>query len=383
MKSHLVPQPQIPPSAKRYEGLDQLRGLLAFSVMVYHYAEWHRLPLPWHIQRPLNLLGIYAVCTFYTLSGSALYIVYRNREINRSFASEFWIKRVFRIIPLFWLVSTIALLTETSSADWNLWKIFLNYSLLFSWIDPHAYFATGAWSIGNEWAFYTLFPLILWSTRSRVSSGLLIAAVILVTSWYAFHVLSPAHSVEEQWKSYIQPLNHLILFSFGVVIGPSMVRARLHPTFPARVYGAALVFILASYLAEVPTWVSGFGRFLLVAVCLVCCQGFAVTQLKKGNLSKSLTFLGSISYTMYLMHPIVHHGISKVGGKIQSIIGKSSIGDGVLSGVVFSGSVIATIFISMVVYRYLETPAIALGKRLSKSSKLSALVNRKLSSPVN
>ena len=59
----------------RYEGLDQLRGILAFSVMIYHYTEWQKIQLPWLLHQPLSLIGVYAVGTFYTLSGFALYVV--------------------------------------------------------------------------------------------------------------------------------------------------------------------------------------------------------------------------------------------------------------------------------------------------------------------
>jgi exopolysaccharide production protein ExoZ len=348
-----------------------LRGLLAFSVMIYHYTEWQKIQLPWLLQQPLSLLGVYAVGTFYTLSGFALYVVYREKNIGLSFLSEFWIKRVCRIVPLFWLVSTVTLLiTKTPAVPWSehleIRTIFLNYSLLFSWVDPSAYLATGAWSIGNEWAFYTLFPLILWT--SRFKSGLCITgvAVLATTCWFAFSLMNASTPLDQQWGTYIHPLNQLVLFSAGVLLGPTIITAAFHKAYPTQVWVTAVLFVVASYLSDVSHWVSGFGRLTMVAICVICCQGFAITRLEHGWTSKILTFLGSISYTMYLMHPIAHHCVCKVLGKIQSLTGKQTFGDQALNILNFVSSIAATLVISAIIYRFLEKPVIALGKRLSR-----------------
>lgn len=353
----------------RYEGLDQLRGLLAFSVMIYHYTEWQKIQLPWLLQQPLSLLGVYAVCTFYTLSGFALFVVYRQRRIDTSFLSEFWIKRACRIVPLFWLVSTITLLiTKTPVVSWadhlNCRTLLLNYSLFFSWLDPSAYIATGAWSIGNEWAFYTLFPLLIWASRSKQGLWISGLSVISVTLWFSFVALDARMPLEDQWSVYIHPLNQLVLFAAGVMLGPTIITGKQHNFFPVQVIAAAALFVAASYVSNVPYWVIGLGRLAMVSICIVCCHGFAITRLKHGWTSRFLTFLGAISYTMYLMHPVVHHCVSKVLGKLQSMIGKASFGDSLLNGLNLAGSVAATLLISEVVYRFIEKPVIALGKRL-------------------
>lgn len=355
----------------RYEGLDQLRGLLAFSVMIYHYTEWQKIQLPWLFYQPLSLIGVYAVGTFYTLSGFALYVVYRERKISSLFLLEFWIKRICRIVPLFWLVSTITLLiTKVPAVPWSehldVRTILLNYSLLFSWLDPSAYLATGAWSIGNEWAFYTLFPLILWASRFRSGQWITGVAVILITCWFAFLELDPNTSLENQWGTYIHPLNQLILFAAGVLFGPTIIKPTFRNNFPIQVAVATALFVAASYFSDISHWVSGFGRLAMVAICVICCQGFAITRLEHGWTSRILTFLGSISYTMYLMHPIAHHCVSKVLGKIQSLTGKPIFGDQLLNVLNFVGSIAATLVISAIIYRFLEKPVIALGKRLAR-----------------
>jgi exopolysaccharide production protein ExoZ len=279
--------------ATRYEGLDQLRGILAFCVMIYHYAEWHGIILPWPAQKPFELLGIYAVSTFYVLSGCALFIVYQRRKIDNKFFSEFWIKRAFRIVPLFWLATLLVVLTQKEATqEWsqylNASRLFLNFSLLFSWFDPSAYLATGAWSIGNEWAFYTLFPFILWAVRRRSTATVLCVITCAITAWFSFFVMNSGSSLKDQWQSYVHPMNQLILFVCGVLLGPWVLKARARELLPTRVLVAVILFVAISYSFSVPSCVSGCVRFVLVGLCVVCCDGFKNPNFPWLNLLHSL-----------------------------------------------------------------------------------------------
>ena len=141
---------------QRYQGLDHLRGMLATLVMIYHCLLWLEVSesAPLILRGPLQLIGLYAVSTFYALSGAALFLVYRNRAVDRPFLREFVIKRAFRIIPLFWAATTATMVYRGfAPLRENPLEVMLSYSMLFSWVNPKAYFAVGAWSIGNEWAF--------------------------------------------------------------------------------------------------------------------------------------------------------------------------------------------------------------------------------------
>ncbi len=88
-------------SKVRVESLDYLRGLMAISVMLYHYGYYSGILLD--SSSLLGKLGIYAVSIFYILSGLSLAIVYKNKITSTSDICNFWIKRICRIAPLFWL----------------------------------------------------------------------------------------------------------------------------------------------------------------------------------------------------------------------------------------------------------------------------------------
>ena len=159
---------------KRIEALDYLRGLMAASVMVYHYVSWATPSHSSNSESLLGKLGIYAVSIFYILSGLSLSLVYKNKLSSGTEIRSYFIKRIFRIFPLFWFCTTIALLYKYAFSIisgepfvFPLYKAILNYSLTFGFIDNSAYLTTGAWSIGNEMVFYLTLPFILFLNRGN------------------------------------------------------------------------------------------------------------------------------------------------------------------------------------------------------------------------
>jgi len=212
------------PDRPRIESLDYLRGLLALSVLVYHYSTWVGLGWVWPLNGLISCLGIYAVSTFYILSGTSLAIVYGRQVVDGAFLREFTIKRLLRITPLFWLASGASLMIPIvkwlargdASGLPAASRLFWNFSLLFSWLKPEAYIATGAWSIGNELFFYTLFPLfILFWNRSRWLFVGTVGVTLVFPLWAVFHMLDQRASLASQWVLYIQPLNQCFLFAGG------------------------------------------------------------------------------------------------------------------------------------------------------------------------
>ncbi len=152
---------------KRIESLDYLRGLMALAVMVYHYTSWTLGTVG--VEHLLGKLGIYAVAIFYILSGVSLTLVYQDRIQQARDVYSFAVKRVFRILPLFWL-SVVAALGFRFVEAWRAgaafavpWpQVFLNLTLLFGFVQPTAYLSTGAWSIGNEWSTMRSCPSCSW-----------------------------------------------------------------------------------------------------------------------------------------------------------------------------------------------------------------------------
>ncbi|MEI6655146.1 MAG: acyltransferase [Verrucomicrobiota bacterium] len=221
----------------RVHSLDYLRGIFALGVMFCHYLSINGIRGSWLVNQSMARIGSYSVCGFYILSGMSLGLVYASRTMNRDFLAEFAIKRVCRIVPLFWLAITLnvwlnaipALLSGGQPVWHEARRLLLNYSLLFAWVNPADSIPMGGWSIGVEMVFYAFFPLILVLARHAMQTAVLVVCLAVApAAVFAFGLLRPAADFSGQWGLYVNPLNHLFLFVIGIVL------AVRRPAFPVR-----------------------------------------------------------------------------------------------------------------------------------------------------
>lgn len=142
----------------RLYNLDYLRGIVAFGIMIYHFFTWSFGTFS--SDTFLGRLGIYGVSIFYVLSGLTLYYVYHSRmEPTKDDIIYFFNKRIYRIYPLLWLATISSIILSRKFPD--IQNLALNLTGLFGLFKWDTYFATGAWSIGNELVFYIFFPLFI------------------------------------------------------------------------------------------------------------------------------------------------------------------------------------------------------------------------------
>ena len=348
----------------RIESLDHLRGLMALSVMSYHYASWTFGALP--SSALLGRLGIYAVSIFYVLSGLSLSLVYSGRVHGLRDVTGFVVKRVFRIFPLFYLVVTLSLLLMWLSSvrhgvafavPWR--TVALNYTLLFGFVDPTAYLSTGAWSIGNEMVFYAIFPfLLLLTSRWRLVLPLVWLIAVAVEVYFAYVLLTPSRSLEAQWPLYINPFNQFFLFVSGVVVGCYLRPSEEQPrrwVAAAVAMAALMVFSLWPSQPNSATIATGSARLILSAACVtfVACV-FVGNESLRGRAARMLAFLGEGCYSIYLLHPLV---------AVPFVLIAAKAGLGV--GFAYCLAFVATLVLSGLTFRYLESPLIRIGKRVS------------------
>jgi len=356
---------------KRVDSLDYLRGLMAFSVMLYHYFSWSFDTLGGEYL--LGKLGIYAVSTFYVLSGISLAIIYKNKFSKSQDLLSYGIKRVFRIFPLFWLAVTSMVLLKLIGNEINptgysvdVLTLFLNYSLLFGFVDPSAYLTTGAWSIGNELVFYAFFPIFVILARfSRLAFFSAVFLTAIIYFYYAFFILHDSQTLSAQWEHYINPFNQLFLFAAGVSIG-LYVKPRF---FFNKRYLLFILLALSLLVIYYPSSgdkveiVTGWARVYFTVLCLLFCYVFYASNfILPGFLGASLKFLGETSYSIYLLHPIIAKPVILIATKL---------GVPPLYSYLFI-CIPITLIISWFVYRLLEKPMMAKGAKLSKKATLSS-----------
>lgn len=352
----------------RVESLDYLRGLMALSVVIYHYTSWSMSSGSSvdviGSQFLLGKLGIYAVSVFYILSGISLAYIYDGKISSTRHVAAFAVKRVFRIFPLFWIAVTCMLVFNWLTTiingqvyDFPYYKAFLNYTLLFGFIEPTAYLSTGAWSIGNELVFYAILCLTyLISSTYKYLFPLIVIMSIAVGAYFAFSTIDSTLPLSEQWPTYINPFNQLFLFMCGAAVGKYAPRMNIKsaPLLLIAIF-TACSFIFYPVYGDKINLVSGFNRMVISAICVLFVFSLYKLNPSYDNLAtNALRKLGEISYSIYLMHPIVAIPVTFAAKRL-----------GLSSGYGYAASFVCVMIVGFITYYMIEKPMMRVGANIA------------------
>ena len=351
--------------------IGSLRGLAGLWILLYHA---HFLPTP-NPSRPLWAgifidVGGMAVMLFFVISAFSLMYTYPNRLNHQSPILDFYIHRFFRIVPLFYVVLCYYLVWDKFRLDYQhpFGSIFSNLTLTFNLIPNHQTAIVWAgWSIGVEVLFYLIFPFIYRLCGSLLSSlNFLIFTLILTNIAKAllpYFIQDPKTlSVFQQWFF----LRYLPVFALGIVvfrIWQTQVFTDLSGKLKNSL-GYLLVLLSAFLLLSRPAVLSTLlGDDLysqaLAFSCLVL--GLSLIPLK-ALVNPILGWFGRLSYSVYLLQPIVIWQMRHLTAKIYEVFG-NTIGFFVSTVLIIS----MLSFIAWASERLIERPMIQLGKKLSRA----------------
>lgn len=329
----------------RLQQIDQLRGLAACGIMLFHFVSFQYGELA--SNQLLGRIGLYGVSLFYVISGIALGHIYGANTDDKPFPyKSFFIKRYVRLMPLF-ILATLATVVASKST-FQVERVLLNLTGLFAVFDYDGGIATGSWSIGNEWVFYLLLPTLLaimsYGRRwIQISSILLIIALTFVFAWPG------AIDLASFWSSYIHPFNHLVFFVAGAVFGKYQLHLKpINWQTPVIGAIALLTFILLPVEGDRLALVTGMPRLVLsTATILVALSWYRINIRFWPPIEKSLLYLGEWSYSIYMLHPLVWAIV--IGLMKKSTVILSPIG-------VITLCILLTLTASGITYRWLELP---------------------------
>lgn len=336
-----------------YKGLQALRGYAALSVMIGHAVkEW---AATYSVDPPFDVTPLlYGVDIFFVISGFIMYRTSRELFAAPGGVRTFALKRLLRIVPLYWLFTTLMVATlfvlggHVRSTEFDTWNVISSYLFIPS-ERPGGRIApvlSLGWTLNYEMFFYAIFAAALVFPR-RLGVSLLVATIVGLVVYGA--VFQPSLVAVRFWTSSI-----ILEFAGGVVLAAMIDRrAPLGVSLALIGAGALLlasgVFGLASGL---PRCVGGgIPAALLVA-------GVALLPRAQDDRVPSwATLLGDSSYALYLGHRFVLRAATIVftGLPLSSAAGL----------LVYSVTVtVVAVAMSIVVYHWLERPMLTQGRRL-------------------
>lgn len=346
----------------RLHHLDYLRGIAAAGIMLFHFFTWTFGEFD--SSSFFGRVGLYGVSIFYILSGLTLYHVYhRGMILSPQGIGDFLIKRVFRIFPLMW-IATLMSIWLVKGFDVSARQLILNFTGLFGFFAWDEGIATGIWSIGNELVFYCLFPWLIFFGRKSAMINLIVLFLFLATYlFFAFYLLDSSLSFDAAMQKfhYVNPLNQAFLFVSGFMLG-RFFEVPTRPVYPFYLFTFAgiLLFIFYPIQGDRIHLVTDWNRLVLTLSTFLICFGiYRAGGELKGGLHWIFKTLGEISYSLYLLHPIVHRLVG---------MARDVIAPGCSEKIRFLVALVCTLLLSYVSYRWFEKYFIRLGKRISATS---------------
>ena len=342
--------------ARRFFGsLDGIRCICIVAVIWHHTVK----AVPW---LPITSRGFLGVDMFFVLSGFLIVtLLLREREKTGDISlPKFYMRRTLRIFPLYYtILAVLAILFLFVIPNSDLAKEFrpnLPYYLTYTsnWIHDTSILAV-AWSLATEEQFYLVWPPI---EKYLKRWGLvLLGAFIVVNQLINFGVLFPeAHAQLDILQSTFTPISlgvllaHLLHTRKGFEQLVSMLSHRMTPLI------VGLVLLLVINLPPFGSDISGAPRLIIQLLMTLLLASVVVQEdhiLAKPFQNNLIVRMGMVSYGMYLYHMLVRHVAGAVVARLPIDVPLA----------LFISTLIGTIIVSELSFRFYETPFLKFKKR--------------------
>ena len=339
-------------NTKHFPALDGIRGISILLVITVHQYYQH-FSWTW-------LSGGLGVQIFFVLSGFLITMLALREERRNGFLNikAFYLRRSFRIFPLYFLVlaiyaALVLMLGFGGEYDRIRFGAALPYYLLYiNEYAPGAPFYQ-SWSLGIEEKFYLVWPFLAFilfrkagAARSIITAFLIITFLFLhsffpkigLINYYAI-LIGCLIAIAAENRTAFERMNFFgrkawpfVSLSLLVVIQLSMER------FPVLRYPYPFIvgLWLVSILMAPPTWLT----------------------------SRILTFVGERAYGIYLIHILCIRVVKCAFPAATTVWWMCIMG--------FVSGTLLSLLVAELLYRFIENPCIKIGRRLASATNLVA-----------
>jgi peptidoglycan/LPS O-acetylase OafA/YrhL len=326
-----------------FPALDGMRAIAVVMVIFEHYGG----------PKLKSLSGWLGVDIFFVMSGFLITtLLLREAEKSGKISlRDFYIRRIFRIAPVYYLILIITVAQchalgseywEQMRHAWKYYAVFLNEQKF-----PAPWKFT--WTMGIEWKFYLVWPVILlvisFSQRNVIISAVSAFAVLCVL-----------------WSNPLVQAVHYMVLLLGALMAAllhfpktfKLLRTLMNPHASVLLFFAMM--LIQIYVVRNAAIAGGYGGGQNMLIYSVAVALFIPTIFGGGFINRILesgifTFIGHRSYSLYLVQILAWQTVA-----------------GLVPGI--TDSFRAALFVTAVglifadcLYRGVELPMISIGKR--------------------
>jgi peptidoglycan/LPS O-acetylase OafA/YrhL len=315
----------------------------------------------------LLYLGSTGVCVFFAVSTYSLFYTMPSRLRESRPWTSFYLRRFFRIAPLFYFWLVVRLLHDywVGSRSYSILEITANLTFTFNLIPRYVESLVFAgWTVGVEELFYATFPLMFWAVRGIKSALVLCVATALLATVARAILASFDQSIPwvynlQRWSFAI----HAQTFAMGALaffVGPALMRvrwiARSRQLAGVTIFAMAvgMLWVFVWWHAVLPAYIPWQGL-----ICMLFIVGLYAKTL--WIVDNSFTrYLGRISFSFYLCHPLAIAYLIPVYRRIYAVVEHPTLS--LLCCVLLTCAIL--IPIAEITYRLIEERGIDAGRAL-------------------
>lgn len=305
-----------------FPGLNGLRAIAAIAVVITHIvlklAEFDLDPYIFGVfsdGKPKGFfLGSYGVSIFFVLSGFLIsYLLLEEKSQTGISIKKFYLRRILRIWPLYYLYLLISLITILIfGLDLNLGSLFFYIfyaanipSILVTTLPLLAHY----WSLGVEEQFYLFWPWVVKKSSHLIS--LIVVLILGLTLTKVFlHLYHPGSLLES--AIHITRFHCMMMGALGAILyrNNNKLFLRVVDNKISQIFCWGIILLIATNRFH---FISVIDNEVVSVVSVFLIVGQVNIKNRIVNLETSVfDYLGKISYGIYVIHPLLIFLFSKL-----------------------------------------------------------------------
>ncbi len=299
---------------EKYDYIDSLRGFAVLGVILTHCGYMVQ-GLPAFVQN-FAIEGSRGVQLFFIISAFTLFNSYgkrANKETNGIL--KFYIRRFFRVAPMFYLAIIYYLFYSNSFSSVSLKHLLSVVTFTNGW-NPQWInsIVPGGWSVAVEMTFYLVVPLIFKIVNNIKKAAWAVFIVLIISDIIHWIMLGLNYNNDADYLNYIFYFlpNQLPIFMLGIFLYFYLKKSSDYIKISYNLILTFSVFMMIAlvnggsigntynveWIPHIVLWGIAFMMFAIGMSLIKKSNNFAKNFLK----NKYIRFYGKISFSAYLVH---------------------------------------------------------------------------------